>query len=138
MSEAAPDAPDDFHSRTLDRIRRTIIVLGIAGLIPAWIVWGWPTGIGFGLGAAVAYLNFWLLEKGVAGVIQLTIQTGTPVSGRRIVQRFLLRYFLMAVVAFVILAVIRDSLYGLFAGLLLPVAAILCEAVYEAYKVIRG
>lgn len=138
MSEAAPDAPDDFHSRTIDRIRRTIIVLGIAGLIPAWIVWGWPTGIGFGLGAAVAYLNFWLLEKGVAGVIQLTIQTGTPVSGRRIVQRFLLRYFLMAVVAFVILAVIRDSLYGLFAGLLLPVAAILCEAVYEAYKVIRG
>lgn len=138
MSEAAPDAPDDFHSRTIDRIRRTIIVLGIAGLIPAWVVWGWPTGIGFGLGAAVAYLNFWLLEKGVAGVIQLTIQTGTPVSGRRIVQRFLLRYFLMAVVAFVILAVIRDSLYGLFAGLLLPVAAILCEAVYEAYKVIRG
>ena len=138
MSEAAPDAPDDFHSRTIDRIRRTIIVLGIGGLIPAWIVWGWPTGVGFGLGAAVAYLNFWLLEKGVAGVIQLTIQTGTPVSGRRIVQRFLLRYFLMAVVAFVILAVIRDSLYGLFAGLLLPVTAILCEAVYEAYKVISG
>ena len=138
MSEAAPGAPADFHSRTIDRIRRTIVILGIAGLVPAWSVWGWPTGIGFGLGAAVAYLNFYLLEKGVAGLLKLTIQKGTPVSSRRIVERFLVRYFLMAAVAFVILIVIRDSLYGLFAGLLLPVAAILCEAVYEAYKVIRG
>ena len=87
-----------------------MIVLGIAGLVPAWSVWGWPTGFGFALGSAVAYLNFYLLEKGVAGVVQLTIQQGTPVSSRRIVQRFLLRYFLTAVVAFVILAVIRDSL----------------------------
>ena len=115
-----------------------MIILGIAGLIPAWILWGWPTGIGFGLGAAVAYLNFYWLERGVAGVVQLTIQRGTAVPSRRIVERFLLRYFLMAIVAFVILTVIRDSLYGLFAGLLLPVAAILCEAVYEAYKVIHG
>jgi len=115
-----------------------MIVLGIAGLIPAWSVWGWPTGIGFALGALVAYLNFYWLEKGVAGVVQLTIERGTPAPSRRIVERFLVRYFLMAVVAFVILVVLRDSLYGLFAGLLLPVAAILCEAVYEAYKVIRG
>ena len=115
-----------------------MIVLGIAGLVPAFSLWGWHTGFGFGLGAAVAYLNFYWLERGVAGVVQLTIRKGTPVSSRRIVERFLLRYFLMAVVAFVILAVIRDSLYGLFAGLLLPVAAILCEAVFQTYKVIRG
>jgi hypothetical protein len=55
------------------------------------------------------------------------------------VHRFLLRYFLMALVAFAILTVSRESLYGLFAGLFLPVAAILCEAAYEAYKiVVRG
>jgi hypothetical protein len=45
----------------------------------------------------------------------------------------------MALVAFAILTVSRESLYGLFAGLFLPVAAILCEAVYEGYKVVvRG
>ena len=115
-----------------------MIVLGVAGLIPAWSLWGWNTGIGFALGALVAYLNFYWLEKGVAGIVQLTVQKGTPASSRRIVERFLLRYFLMAVVAFVILIFLRDSLYGLFAGLLLPVAAILCEAVYQAYKVISG
>jgi len=41
----------------------------------------------------------------------------------------------MALVAFAILTVSRESLYGLFAGLFLPAAAILCEAAYEAYKV---
>jgi len=45
---------------------------------------------------------------------------------------------LMAIAAFVILTVSRDSLYGFFAGLFLPVAAILCELGYEMYKVIRG
>jgi hypothetical protein len=53
-----------------------------------------------------------------------------------VVHRFLLRYFLMAIIAFVILTVSRKSLYGLFAGLFLPVAAILCEAVYEGYVIL--
>jgi hypothetical protein len=42
----------------------------------------------------------------------------------------------MAVIAFVILTVSRESLYGFFAGLFLPVSAMLCEAAYETYKVI--
>ena len=41
----------------------------------------------------------------------------------------------MAIAAFVILTVSRESLVGLFAGLLLPVTAMLCEAAYEGYKI---
>ena len=53
--------------------------------------------------------------------------------------RFLLRYILMAVRAYVILTVSPASLNGLLAGLFLPVAAILCEAGYEVYAaLIRG
>ena len=115
-----------------------MVVLGVAGVVIAFVVWGWRIGIGFALGTAVGYVNFYWLEKGVEGVVKLTIARGAPASSRRIVQRFLLRYFLMALVAFVILTVSRESLYGLFAGLLLPVAAILCEAAYETYKVISG
>jgi hypothetical protein len=69
----------------------------------------------------------------------LTIQSGTPASSRGVVHRFILRYFLMAFIAFAILTVSRESLYGLFAGLFLPVGAILCEAGYETYKALtRG
>jgi ATP synthase I chain len=139
MSQATPATTESFGSRTIDRIRRTIVVLGIAGLITTFAIWGWRIGIGFAIGSAVGYVNFYWLEKGVEGVIKLTIERGTPASSRRIVQRFLLRYFLMALVAFVILTVSRESLYGLFAGLLLPVAAILCEAAYQMYVVLaRG
>jgi hypothetical protein len=111
-----------------------MLVLGIAALITGCIFFGWRVGLGFALGATIAYLNFHWLKKVVAGLTELTI--GTPTSSRGVVHRFLLRYFLMAIIAFVILTVSRESLYGLFAGLFLPVAAILCEAAYEAFAAV--
>lgn len=115
-----------------------MLVLGAAALITTMSMFGWRPGVGFAIGSAVSFLNFYWLKKVVAGVAAAAIHTGTAVSSRRVVQRFLLRYFLMAVAAFVILTVSRDSLYGFFAGLFLPVAAMLCEAGYETYKVISG
>jgi hypothetical protein len=44
----------------------------------------------------------------------------------------------MALLGFVILTVSRKSLYGFFAGLLVTVAALLCEAAYETYKAVSG
>jgi hypothetical protein len=129
-------ASDDFYARSLERIQSFMLVLGLAGLIMASIFFGWRIGMGFALGATIAYLNFHWLKKVVAALAELTIGSGTPASSRGVVHRFLLRYFLMAIVAFVILAVSRESLYGLFAGLFLPVAAILCEAAYEAYAAV--
>lgn len=131
-------ATGSLNSLTIDRIRRIMVALGIAGIIISSAISGWRTVLGVTLGVVIAYVNFYWLEKVVEGIVKLTIERGAPASSRRIVQRFLLRYFLMALVAFVILTVSRESLYGLFAGLLLPVAAILCEAAYEMYRVIRG
>ena len=113
-----------------------MLVLALAAMVTAFSCFGWRIGIGFALGAAISFLNFHWLKQVVAGIAELTIRSGRPVSGRRVVYRFLLRYVLMALVAFVILTVSRESLYGLFAGLFLPVAAILCEAAYEVYVVL--
>jgi len=116
-----------------------MLVLGLAALITAWTFFGWRIGVGFALGGVVAFVNLLWLKKVVADLAEITIQSGEPASGRGIVQSFLLRYFLMALVAFVILTVSRESLYALFAGLSLPVAAILCEAAYEGYAaLVRG
>lgn len=116
-----------------------MLVLVAAALITSSAYFGWRIAVGFALGAAIGFLNFYWLEKVVSGIGELTVRSGEPVSTTGIVTRFLLRYFLMGVVAFVILTVSRKSLYGLFAGLFLPVAAMLCEAVYEAYMaVVRG
>jgi hypothetical protein len=126
----------DFYSHAVDRIQKLMLVLGLAALVTTFAYFGWRIGIGFALGAGISYLNFHWLKKVVAGIAELTISSGAAVSSRGVVHRFLLRYFLMALVAFVILTVSRESLYGLFAGLFLPVAAILCEAGYEVWVVL--
>lgn len=115
-----------------------MLVLGAAALVTAMAMMGWRIGLGLAVGGVVSFLNFYWLKKVVAGVAAAAARTGTATSSRRIVQRFLLRYILMAIAAFVILTVSRDSLYGFFAGLFLPVAAMLCEAGYETYRVLRG
>jgi hypothetical protein len=126
----------DFYSQAVERIQKFMLVIGAAALVTAFVYVGWRIGIGFALGAAISYLNFHWLKKVVAGIADLTISSGTAASGRGVVHRFLLRYFLMALVAFAILTVSRESLYGLFAGLFLPVAAILCECAYDVYVVL--
>ena len=114
-----------------------MLVFGLAALIALWAAFGWRIGVGFLLGGGVAYLNFYWLKKIVAGLGEMTNASGT-VARHGVVRRFMLRFFLMALVAFAILTVSRESLYGFFAGLFLPVAAILCEAVYETIRVARG
>jgi hypothetical protein len=138
VTEDAPQHQDDFYSHALERIHKFMLVLGAASVVTGTAFFGWRIGLGFAVGGAVSFLNFYWLKKVVAGVASLTIRSGTPVSSSKIVRRFLLRYFLMAMAAFVILTVSRDSLYGFFAGLFLPVAAMLCEAGYETYKVVSG
>jgi len=69
----------------------------------------------------------------VTALADRVTRTGKPQSGRGVVIRFLLRYLLMALAAYAIFSVSPASLYGLFAGLFLPVAGIACEAVYEIY-----
>jgi ATP synthase I chain len=136
VQDASPT--EDWYRRALERIERFMTVVGVVALVIALITFGWRIAVGFALGGLIAYLNFHWLEKAVAKLAEVTVQSGVPASGRGIMHRFLLRYLLLAMVAFVILSVSRESLYGLFAGLFLPVAAMLCEAVYESYKVISG
>ena len=139
MLDPVESAGDAFYARALERIERFMLALAMAAWFAIAVFLGWRYALGFLLGAVVSYLNFRWLKKVVAAIAELTVKSGARVSGRAIVQRFLLRYFLMAVLAFVILTVSRESLYGLFAGLFLPVAGILCEAGYEVYAaLIRG
>ncbi len=127
---------DDFYARTIERIQRIMIVIGVAALITAQIYFGWRIALGVAAGCVIGYVNFHWLKTVVAGLADLAAQSGAPASVRSIVLRFLVRYFLMATLGFVILTVSRESLYGFFAGLLVTVAALLCEGAYEAYKAV--
>ena len=137
-AQPAPES-EAFYAGALERIRG--FMLALAGVVTAgaWVAFGWRSALGLALGCAIAYLNFYWLKRVVTAMADRITQSGRRESSRGIVLRFVLRYFLMGVSAYVILSVSPASLYGLLAGLFLPVAAIACEAGYEVcVAVARG
>ncbi len=150
-------AAEKFYSGALERIRRFMLGLGAAGTAAVWAVYGWPMGLGFLAGAAVAWANFYWLEQGVKAlserVTRADVEAGvsapqgmkelesTParrrITGAGIAARFLVRYALIALGAYVIFKSSPASLYGFLGGLFLAVGAILCEAGYEVYGALR-
>jgi ATP synthase I chain len=124
---------DRFYAGALDRIRISMVVLGGALSLCAWLVFGMRPALGFLLGCVIAYLNFQWLKSGVSGLADRATNSGKAQSGKGIIARFLLRYVLLGVAAYAILTSFPASLRGLFAGMFLPVGAIACEAVYEVF-----
>ena len=124
---------ETFYAGALDRISRFMIFLALVLSAAGWWRFGWRVALGFACGCAVAYLNFHWLKRVVTALADRATEGGEARSSSGMVLRFLLRYVLMALGAYVIFTVSPASLYGLFAGLSLPVAAIACEAAYEAW-----
>lgn len=145
-SPPIPEQPEleapAFYSAAYERIVRYMIVLAVTGTVTLALVFGWATGAGFLVGSAVALLNFHYLKRVVSALADKVTTTGQPQSSKGVVLRFLGRYLLMALAAYVIFrvslaSVSLASLYGLLAGLFLPVAAIMMEAGYELYATLR-
>ena len=133
MPDDTETRAESFYAGAVMRIPRFMIVLALTFSAAAWWRFGWRSALGFACGCAIAYLNFHWLEKVVSALADRATQSGYRQSSGGIVFRFLLRYFLMALAAYAIFSVSPASLYGLFAGLFLPVAGIACEAAYEVY-----
>ncbi len=130
---------ESFYSGAIARIQRMMLLLGAALAAAAWWRYGWRIALGFACGCAIAYLNFYWLKRGVSAFADRITASGKPRSSAGIVLLFVLRYLLMGLAAYAIFTVSRASLYGLLAGLFLPVAAIGCEAMYEVYMALaRG
>ena len=114
-----------------------MLMIAVVAVAASWLRFGWRIALGFGCGCAIAQLNFYWLEKVVAALAERAAGSEQSQSGAGVVFRFLVRYFLMALAAYAIFSVSPASLYGLFAGLFLPVAGIACEAAYELYAALR-
>jgi hypothetical protein len=112
-------------------------VLAAIGTAIAWWRAGWWFAAGFIVGCLIAYVNFYWLKRVVDALADRVTRSGQGEEGRGVLARFLLRYALIAIAAYAILRVSTSGLYGMLAGLFLPVAAIACEAGYEVYVAVR-
>lgn len=130
-------SPDDFYSSAYTRIVRFMFVLGLAATIALLVRFGVAVAVGCLVGCGIAFLNFHWLKRVVSALADRATASGERQSSSGVVLRFLLRYFLIALAAYAIFKISQDSLYGLLAGLFLPVGAILMEAGYELYTALR-
>lgn len=135
-SSLNPDA-DLFYAGAMARIRRFILAIGSAGTVASLLAFGWRVAVGVLIGCAVAWANFVWLKHAVNAMAEKVTQTGRGRSGAGTVAKFVLRYALIGIAAYVIFLSSRQSLWGFFGGLFVAVAAILCEAAYEAFVALR-
>jgi len=139
MTEDVAAAAESFYSGALRRIPRFMLAVALVCSLGVWLRFGWRPALGFALGSTISYLNLRWLERVVIVLVDRVTKTGQKQSTQGVVLRFFFRYVLMGLAAYAILTVSPASLYGLFAGLFLPVAGIACEAGYEVYVAVsRG
>ena len=136
--EASLDPVADlFYGGAIRRIRGFMLVIGLCGTVATLIAFGWRVALGVLAGCMVAWANFLWLKQGIKTIAE-GATPGTDGNPRKAtVAKSVLRYGLIGIAAYGIFLISRQSLYGFLGGLFVTVAAILCEAVYEAYAALR-
>ena len=131
-------AMEERLSGAYGRILRVAIVLSVAGMLVAALLFGWQSGLGLAVGAFLAFINFVWLHRGTEKLVGRMISAGqSPPRKVRFVFPFPLRYALMIAVAYVILKSYPGLLVGFLVGLILPIIASMAEGIYEALVVSR-
>ncbi len=108
------------------RLVKIIAALALIGSALAGLRGGWPWASGFALGAAASYLNY-------RNLTQIVGTLGEPRSTGRMgaFAWLLFRIILLVAGAFVIIKLTQVNVYAGFAGLFVPVAAVVLETVLQ-------
>jgi hypothetical protein len=137
LEDPQPARNEQFFAGAVSRILRFTLVIGALLLLPTWWRFGVATALGFAAGAALSWINFQSLRRGVEGLAERVAGHQSSQRGGVVVFRFVLRYLLVAACAYAIFKGSRQAFEGFLFGVCLPVAAMLVEAAYETYMVFR-
>jgi hypothetical protein len=132
------ETEEAFFASVYQRLVWSISLLGVIGVAAIWERYSTMSALAFLVGSLIAVVNFHWLKRTVEAMGRRLPARGKAAAVWGIITRFLLRYILIAVAAYVILKSTTNSLYGFFAGLSVPVGAILMEALYETCKAFRN
>lgn len=127
----------EFLSGAYARIVWCSIIAGVVALPVSWGAIGFPFATGFLLGWLLGIMNSHWLRRLVDQFAAVSVDGRKATSPRRMVGLFLLRYAFIALVAYAIFESSINALNGLFAGLLVPVFGILCEAAIEIFHSVK-
>jgi hypothetical protein len=126
-----------FYAAAERRIEYFAVALGAAGAIFAAIFWGGRAAAGVASGAALSWLNFRWMKQGVGALARLSrAQEGAEKvrAPKGVYARFLGRYALLALAAYVILVWLRVPVASLLAGFGAVAIAALAEAAGQLFR----
>ncbi len=116
-----------FYERALGRMDRIAWVLGMSSVVAFLVMEGWRGALGCGLTSIASIYNLRRLKRVASS---LGPPSGdSPGSWAAIVLGF--RYLVLGGMCFVIIKFLGVSLPAIFTGLLVTVAAVLVEIIYE-------
>jgi hypothetical protein len=116
-----------FYDRALRRMDHIALFLGTGAVLVFLAREGWRGGLGCGLTAVASIYNLRRLKRVAAN---LSGGSGNR-SGSGAAVMLGLRYLVLGGMCFVIIRFLGVSLPAVFAGLLISVAAVLVEIIYE-------
>jgi hypothetical protein len=139
MPENRAQSDSPFYADAERRIWRLQLAIGALGTGAAWWLAGTGAAIAFSVGAVFSGLNFLWLTQAVDALVAAATAAGAaapdPLATRRkrrlLVAKFVGRYLLIGLAAYVILKHTAWSVGALLAGLFLFVAAVLAEIGWE-------
>ncbi len=135
---ADPDSPSErFYAGAIRRVRLCSWILSLIAFLISESVFGTRAGLGLLVGAALGYLNFQSLVGAVETLGDRIVKQHEATRGGGMVFRFIVRIPLVALAGYAIFISSPGSLKGFLAGLCVPVAAVFCEAAFEAYAALR-
>jgi len=117
-----------MNDAPLERLERMALVLAAAGTIAALLLprGGVRVALGVAGGALLAGVSYWAIKRGVGGLGAAMLGGGDAPRSSRGFAAFILRYALLAGMAYVMIARLRLHPLGLLAGAsVIPLAAII-------------
>jgi hypothetical protein len=129
---------DSFYERAIPRMLQIMLTASVLLLGLVFWFYGWAGTVGVAAGSALSYVNFRILVRGVEALGDRIVNRQSKERGWAIVLRFLVRYGLVGIAAYVIFKSSVMAFRGFLWGLCLPVAAIMAEAVVETYVALRS
>ncbi|MBM3812651.1 MAG: hypothetical protein FJW20_13570 [Acidimicrobiia bacterium] len=119
---------EQFYRDAMRRIYLNLLWLSAAGTLASTIGGGWRAGAGFAAGAAVSVFNFRWFHK----LVDALGPTQGPSRSKAGMAWFLgFRYLIFGLGAYAIVRYFRIQPAYLVAGLLVVVAAVMLEILYE-------
>jgi len=128
---------DAFYAAAERRIEYLTVAIGVIASVAVAIHWGAKSGAGLAVGAALSWINYRWMKQGVNALAKLsTAQAGeekarVPVS---VYFKFIGRYALLIVAAYVILRGFSLPAASVLAGFFVVVAAVIVELIGQLFR----